>query len=244
MRIIPVLDLLHGQAVHAIKGERAHYQPVKSVLCDSSDPLILARAFRDRLGLREIYVADLDAIQGFNCPSHRDVIAALAHQEKMDVIIDAGISDIDCAQRWMDHGVRKVIIGSETLRDLQTLQAIPCRIRRDSLIFSLDLRSGNILSQCASLAAMTPFEALELLQESGWKEIILLDLGRVGSGTGTDSLLAVRAFERFPNLQFLVGGGIAKPEELMSLRSAGIAGVLVATALHAGTIGAQNISRL
>jgi phosphoribosylformimino-5-aminoimidazole carboxamide ribotide isomerase len=59
-----------------------------------------------------------------------------------------------------------------------------------------------------------------------------------------DSSLAVRASARFPNLQLLVGGGMAKPEDLVSLKSAGIAGVLVATALHAGTIGAQNISRL
>jgi phosphoribosylformimino-5-aminoimidazole carboxamide ribotide isomerase len=243
MRIIPVLDLLRGQAVHAIKGARAHYQPVKSVLCDSSDPLILARAFRDRLGLREIYVADLDAIQSLDTANHREVIAALAHQEEMDVILDAGISDIDCAERWLDHGVRKVIIGSETLRDLRTLQAIPCRIRRDQLTFSLDSRSGSILSQCDSLTTMTPFQALELLQGSGWKEIILLDLSRVGSGSGTDSPLAVRAIRRFPNLQFLVGGGIANPEELLSLESAGIAGVLVATALHAGTIRAQDISR-
>jgi phosphoribosylformimino-5-aminoimidazole carboxamide ribotide isomerase len=244
MRIIPVLDLLRGQAVHAIKGERAQYQPVKSVLCNSSDPLILARAFRDQLGMREIYVADLDAIQGLDTPNHRDVITALAHQEEMDVILDAGVSDIDGAQRWLDHGVRKVIIGSETLRDLQTLRAIPGRIRREQLTFSLDSRSGSILSQCASLAAMNPVEALELLQESGWKEIILLDLSRVGSGSGMDSSLAVRASARFPNLQLLVGGGMAKPEDLVSLKSAGIAGVLVATALHAGTIGAQNISRL
>jgi phosphoribosylformimino-5-aminoimidazole carboxamide ribotide isomerase len=244
MRIIPVLDLLHGQSVHAIKGERAKYQPVKSVLCDSSDPLAIARSFRDGLGLREIYVADLDAIQGLGKNIHRHLIAALAHQEKMDVILDAGISDVSSAEAMLDLGVRKVIIGSETLQDPHALQDFPAKIGHDHLTFSLDSHSGTILSRCASLSTMNALEIMKHLQQFGWKEVILLDLDRVGSSTGTDFSLAARVLAEFPNLQLLVGGGIANLEELVDLKTAGIAGVLLATVLHSGIVGAQNLSCL
>ena len=70
MRLIPVMDLLDGRVVQAIKGEREQYKPVKSVLCDTSEPVDVARAFRDQLGLSEIYIADLDAIMGRG--SHRE----------------------------------------------------------------------------------------------------------------------------------------------------------------------------
>jgi len=236
--------LLDGQAVHAIKGERAHYQPVKSILCDSPDPLAIARAFRDCLGLHEIYVADLNAIQGFGRTIHRDTIAALANSEKMEVILDAGISDVESAQIWINHGVRKVVIGSETLHTLNALQEIPARIGQDRLAFSLDFRAGKILSQCASLAAMPAINALKHLQQSGWREVILLDLSRVGSSQGADRTLAASARKNIPDLQLLVGGGIANPDELNELKSAAIAGVLVATALHAGIIDVLCISRL
>ncbi|HYS00556.1 MAG TPA: HisA/HisF-related TIM barrel protein, partial [Gemmatimonadales bacterium] len=67
MRVIPVLDLRGGQAVLARGGRREAYAPVRSQLVDggaASDPLVLARAYRDVLGCDEWYVADLDALAG------------------------------------------------------------------------------------------------------------------------------------------------------------------------------------
>ena len=67
MRVIGVLDLLAGRAVHARAGLRATYGPVPSVAglpIGPGDALALARAYTDRLGLTELYVADLDAILG------------------------------------------------------------------------------------------------------------------------------------------------------------------------------------
>jgi phosphoribosylformimino-5-aminoimidazole carboxamide ribotide isomerase len=244
MRLIPVIDLLDGQAVHAIRGERAHYRPVKSILCETSDPVALAMAFRDRLGLNEIYIADLNAIQGSDRTGHREVIEALTRRERMDILLDAGISDAEKAREWLNLGVRKVIIGSETLRAGNALHDIPSRIEQDRLVFSLDLRTGKILSQYPDLAIMPPMQALQCLQSSGWHEIILLDLRRVGSGEGADLALIAEARAKCPNLRLVVGGGLSNPQELMELESSGIAGALVATALHQGTITAQHISAL
>src|SRR5881398_3704297 len=64
MRTIPVLDLLGGQVVRGIGGRRHEYRPVVSGLTASSAPLDVARAFAERFGLRELYLADLDAIAG------------------------------------------------------------------------------------------------------------------------------------------------------------------------------------
>src|SRR6185369_156958 len=64
MRIIPVIDLKGGVVVRGVGGRRESYKPVVSQLTDSCDPVAVAQAFRDRFGLEEIYVADLDAIAG------------------------------------------------------------------------------------------------------------------------------------------------------------------------------------
>ena len=244
MRIIPVLDLLDGQAVHAIKGERTHYRPVQSVLCDTPDPLAVAQAFRDRLGLHDIYIADLNAIQGLERHDHRKVILNLAGREKMNIILDAGISDIEGAQKWLNCGMRKVVVGSETLRSRKVLEDMPACIQPDKLMFSLDIRSGKILSQCESLTEMAPIELLKHLRDSGWSEVILLDLSRVGSSIGSDRQLAVEALSTFPDLKFLIGGGIARSSEVYDLKASGISGVLIATALHTGIIDAECVVRL
>src|SRR3990170_7148177 len=61
LKIIPVLDILDGVAVHAVRGRRKEYKHLKSALVASPDPLEVAVAFKN-LGFNELYVADLDAI--------------------------------------------------------------------------------------------------------------------------------------------------------------------------------------
>lgn len=227
-----------------MKGDREHYQPVKSVLCDSPDPLAVAMAFRHRLGLNEVYIADLDAIRDSGATCHREVIAALARRDGMSIILDAGVSDVENVRTCLELGVRKVVIGAETLQTWKALRSIPDQIDRDRLVFSVDMRAGTILSRCPVLAAMPPMEALRHLQFAGWREVILLDLDRVGSGTGVNRGLVAEARTNFPDLALLVGGGIANPKELTDLISLGVAGVLVSTSLHRGTIGKQHLSLL
>ena len=61
LKIIPVIDVLGGVVVHAVRGRRKEYQPLKSGLCESTDPVDVAAALK-ALGFSELYVADLDAI--------------------------------------------------------------------------------------------------------------------------------------------------------------------------------------
>jgi phosphoribosylformimino-5-aminoimidazole carboxamide ribotide isomerase len=244
MLLIPVIDLLDSQVVHAVRGRRSHYKPVKSVLCHVPDPLTVAAAFRDQLGLRAIYVADLNAIQGARLSGHISLIERLAHEEGMEVILDAGAPDIESARAWLDLGVHKAVIGAETLRAYDDLQRIPAGLDPDRLIFSLDMRSGKVLSRCYEIASMPAMELMEQLQSGGWREVILLDLTRVGSNEGTIFPLASEARASFSELNLLVGGGVTGVEELFELKKIGIAGVLLATALHSGAITAQHISAL
>ena len=82
MRVIGVIDLKDGVAVHAVRGERQSYRPVRSGLVEGADPVDVARALRDRLGLRELYVADLDAIAGGE--GHDETLRALAARGRAD----------------------------------------------------------------------------------------------------------------------------------------------------------------
>jgi phosphoribosylformimino-5-aminoimidazole carboxamide ribotide isomerase len=240
MRIIPVMDLQNGLAVHAVKGDRANYKPVTSVLCRSSNPLDLARTFRDSLGAKELYIADLDSIQNNGKICHRKVIDVLSQEENIAIILDAGVSDVADIQLWLKLGIHKIIVGSETLHDWNSIQKITSIIDPARLIFSLDSSNGKILTQCPVLAQMSPLKILEHIQSAGWQEIILLDLRRVGSNQGADHGFLISVRNYFPNLKLLAGGGITGPEELSALASLGTEGVLVATALHNGNIQTEH----
>jgi phosphoribosylformimino-5-aminoimidazole carboxamide ribotide isomerase len=240
MRVIPVIDLKSGAAVHAVRGERERYRPLSSEIIAGSDPIRVARAVRERFGLEELYVADLDAIAGG--PVHEELVAALAAEARMTV--DAGVTEAAAVRRLLGLGAARVVIGTETLADQAALERLRAELPDAPLALSLDLRSGRVLSKDPELARLEAAEALVQLEHCDVREVIVLDLARVGSGEGPDVALMRELHARSPELELLAGGGVRNVGDLRALAEAGAAGALVATALHGGAIGADELRAL
>jgi HisA/HisF family protein len=214
VRVVPVIDLKGGTAVHAVRGERERYRPV-------GDPLSLARRF----GLEELYVADLDAITGVG--NNDAVIRALAREGH--VMVDAGVSEPERAQALLQLGVHRVVVGTETLADADALDRL-----LPEAVLSVDLRDGRTLAPDPRLTGLPAIDAVALLHRPGLREVIVLDLARVGSGAGPDVAAIAEIHAAFPDLELLAGGGVRDAADLRALADAGAAGALVATALHRG----------
>ena len=55
MKVVPVIDILNGVVVHAVRGKRSEYKPLQSSLSNSVDPVEVAKNFK-KLGFSELYV--------------------------------------------------------------------------------------------------------------------------------------------------------------------------------------------
>jgi phosphoribosylformimino-5-aminoimidazole carboxamide ribotide isomerase len=61
MRIVPVIDLMGGQAVHARRGDRASYAPIRSALLTGSAPVDVAAALLGAAAQAQARLADAPA---------------------------------------------------------------------------------------------------------------------------------------------------------------------------------------
>jgi phosphoribosylformimino-5-aminoimidazole carboxamide ribotide isomerase len=226
--------------VHGVRGERQRYRPLRSKIVAGSDPVEVARAVRDALGLDELYVADLDAIAG--APPHREVVAALAREARL--MVDAGVTGVAAVRALLELGAARVVIATETLPNKAALERLRTELPDAPLALSLDLRAGRVVSPDAELSGLGAAEALARLEHAGLREAIVLDLARVGSGAGPDVAQVRELCARFPGLELLAGGGVRDVADLRALAEAGGAGALVATALHGGAIGADELRAL
>ena len=235
MRVIGVIDLKAGLAVHARGGERDAYEPVRSRLVSpeqAGDAAALARAYRERAKVAEIYVADLDAISGAaSTPQSLDGILAAG----LPVMADAGAGTAAAAARVRDLGAARVVVGLETLASFGELGGIIRAIGQRAVVFSLDLRDGRPVTRPGAPFAQD--SALVLAQgaaAAGVRSIIVLDLGRVGrsAGPGLATLQSIR--DALPETELLAGGGVRDAADLADLARVGVAGALVGTALHEG----------
>src|SRR5213076_477865 len=124
LRVIPVLDLRGGQAVLARGGRREAYPPVRSQLVDggaASDPLVLARAYRDLLDCDEWYVADLDALAGGAV--QYALLGALAGLPGR-LLVDAAVATPERARELAAGVAARVVVGLETLTSWDALAAV------------------------------------------------------------------------------------------------------------------------
>ena len=238
MRVVAVIDIRGGRAVHASGGVRDGYMPVGVVagVPVNGDVVGLGRVYADRLGVSELYVADLDAITEGTGSLNAGVLGGLAAMG-MPVMADAGVSTAFDAQSVLEAGASQVIVGLETLTGFDALDAICRAVGGERVICSIDLRDRALLAAPNVVAAVPTVDGVaRRAAAAGVGALIVLDLARVGSARGPDLEALRMAHAGAPHVALFAGGGVRDNADLLALAEAGCDGALVATALHRGLI--------
>lgn len=231
MNVIPVIDLLNGQVVHARHGNRQDYRPITSALCDGSEPMAMVAALQRLYPFTQLYIADLDAIQGVG--QHDAIIAAISQQyPRLQIWLDSGFNSVHAIEQWRTQNVLPVL-GTESLVDMAHYHQL-AEACGQHYVLSLDFKAGLYVGPVELLTA-----------SSDWPEqVICMTLNQVGSNTGAD-------WQQLQQLQALASkqalyaaGGIRGMEDLQRLAGMGIGGALLATALHSSAISGQQLARL
>src|SRR5262249_42181489 len=113
----------------------------------------------------------------------------------------------------------------------------------ERLIFSLDLKDGKPLTYSLAWKTTDPVELAGRAVHYGVRRMIVLDLARVGMGSGTDTEgLCLCLLGMFPELELITGGGVRNVSDLRRLRQVGLSGVILASALHDGRLNAEDLA--
>jgi phosphoribosylformimino-5-aminoimidazole carboxamide ribotide isomerase len=239
LKIMPVIDVLGGVAVHAVRGRRKDYRPLKSVLCESVDPVDVAAAL-EAFGFNELYVADLDAITRGQLNS--SLLKRIIDNTGLELMVDAGVTNLQRAEELLDIGVSKVIIGTETLPNINFVAEAITSLGNEKVVVSLDLMQDKIISGFELGRLAEPITFLRELDARGVSQLIVLDLTKVGSSEGFNHAFLKEVLKN-TRFEVFVGGGVRDVTDLTELKASGVFGVLVATALHSGKISPENLKR-
>ncbi|MEQ1560502.1 MAG: HisA/HisF-related TIM barrel protein [Methyloglobulus sp.] len=228
MQIIPVIDLKNGIVVHAKQGDRDHYAPLKSELCKTPDIFTVVNVYKMAFGFSTIYIADLDAItrQGHNGETLNKILAAFP---EINFWIDSGYPI--CDDRLLRFDNFLPVFGSESFDNHNVAEL--SRFKRD-FILSLDY------SVTGEMGAKKLFSQPELWPSN----VIIMSLPNVGSNLGPDIERLATYRNEHPEHNIIASGGVRNYEDLRALRKLGIEQVLVATALHNGSINPDGIANL
>ena len=248
MRVIGVIDLIDGLAVHAVAGQREGYTPVQAIAGETIEPgdaLALAQAYLDRFKLTELYAADLDAILG---GTSQDALVARLTALGAPLWLDSAVSSREGARHALTLGTAHVVVGLETLPSYDVLRDICDEVGGDRVAFSLDLKNGEPIIAPSHDGAGSiesgepPGEVVARARDAGAGAVIVIDLARVGTGKGLDVELITRVRRATAGLTLVAGGGVRGSQDLTLLAEAGCDGALVATSIHEGRLDVAEIA--
>jgi phosphoribosylformimino-5-aminoimidazole carboxamide ribotide isomerase len=230
--VVPVVDIRNGIAVQARAGDRANYAPLSSPLAATPEPTTALAGLMTLFPFRAVYVADLDAIERGE-PNAAAIAAMAAAAPAAELWLDAGSAGEAAVRAARGWGAGRVVIGSESQAPEDAGLAVRLEADGVPVTLSLDFHGETFAGppQLWSDPALWP------------STLIVMTLARVGTGSGPDleRLLDVKA--RAGERRVYAAGGVRGPADLESLAEAGIAGALVATALHDGRIRGADLAR-
>jgi len=228
VEIIPVIDVMAGQVVQALRGLRHAYQPLKSPLSPDPKPVSVVRGLLQLGNFKTVYVADLDALMGLS-PQTTAIQQLVTTFPHLHFWTDCGLPSMQPGRNFTCEQMVSVI-GSESMTE-KTPEELALGGR--PYILSLDFRDGQLVGPRSILKAVDLWP----------RRIILMNLSRVGSFDGPDCPQAARFVAQYPEHHFVAAGGIRHGQDLDDLDEIGVAAVLVASALHDGAIRRDTLDR-
>jgi phosphoribosylformimino-5-aminoimidazole carboxamide ribotide isomerase len=230
VQVIPVIDLQGGTVVRARFGQRHLYRPLETPLAASSDPVAVVRGFLAVHPFVQLYVADLDAIADRG--SNQSEMRRLRHEFPLvQLWVDNGARDQASVRSVTDQDLGCVVLGSESQTDTSLLRKL---CNQSNVILSLDFRSERFLGPQAILTH----------PEIWPKRVIVMTLARVGSASGPDKDRIATILATKDTCCVYAAGGIRNSVDLLLLKRMGVAGALVASALHSGDLTSVDLATI
>lgn len=228
-RLIFVMDLLDGVVVHAKRGERDKYVPIHrfSSIVTSSDPVRVLEALKPR----EVYIADLNRLM--NTGNNRPIVEDLrARNSDLTIMLDYGVKGMgDLKEAVAADLADKFVLGTET----SSIELLEVASKSSSdIIVSVDLFNNEVLTSDTRMK-IEPLQLIKELNKYPVRDVILLELNRVGTKSGIDFEFLARAVALSEH-NILCGGGVRNCEDVSKMAEIGVKGALVATAVHDGGI--------
>ena len=202
------------------------------------DPAAMARSWVSK-GARRLHLVDLNgAFAGH--PKNEMAIRKILREvgSEVDVQLGGGIRDLDTIERYLDAGLRFVIIGTAAVKNPGFLQDA-CTAFGGHIIVGLDARDGKVATD--GWSKLTRHDVVDLgkkFEDYGVESIIYTDIGRDGMLTGINIDSTVKLAQALTIPVIASGGlsGIADIEALCAVEDEGVEAVICGRAIYSGDL--------
>jgi phosphoribosylformimino-5-aminoimidazole carboxamide ribotide isomerase len=152
--------------------------------------------------------------------------------------LGGGIRDMETIEAYLSLGLSRVIIGTAAQRNPELVREA-CAKFPGRIVVGIDAKNGMVAVQgWAEVTGITAVELARKFEDCGVSAIIYTDISRDGMLQGPN-LEATKALAEAVSIPVIASGGVSTLkdiENLMSIESSGISGVITGKAVYTGAI--------
>lgn len=227
MIILPAIDILNGQPVRLYQGDYEKVLRVGSDICKT------ALQF-EQDGAKWLHMVDLD---GAKCGKRINdkAIADVAEKTGLSIEVGGGIRTIEDVRFYLEHGVKRVILGTAAALDEMLLKEALMQYG-ESIAVGIDARDGVV--KTGGWLHDTGLDAYDFavkMKDLGVKTVIATDIAKDGTMTGPSFDMYER-LEKIEGLDIIASGGVSRMEDVYRLNDMHIYGAIIGRSLYDGGI--------
>ena len=232
MLLIPAIDLKDGHCVRLKQGD------MDQSTTFGEDPAAMARKWVDA-GARRLHLVDLNGAFAGKPKNYAAIQAILKEVgDDIPVQLGGGIRDLDTIEKYIDGGLRYVIIGTAAVKNPGFLKDA-CTAFGGHIIVGLDAKDGKVATD--GWSKLTGHEVADLgkkFQDWGVESIIYTDIGRDGMLSGINIDATVKLAQAL-TIPVIASGGLGSMQDielLCAVESEGVEGVICGRAIYSGDL--------
>lgn len=230
MQVVPGIDLMDGKCccpAHMSFGQdcpRPH------------DAVAVAVTWAEQ-GAPRLFLADLDGAR-MGAPQNFDLVREIISATKIPVDLGGGIRSVKTAERVLEMGVDRLVVGTSAALEDDFARDIFGSIG-EKVILSLASLNGYVAVR--DWQARTDERAEDFakrMRDLGARRLVFTDVSRKGMRGGVN-VTAVGRMARVVSMPVIASGGVSSLDdvrELKALEPVGVEGVVLVTAIYSGTL--------
>ena len=240
MLLIPAIDMKDGQCVRLIQGD------MDQTTVFGDDPAAVARGWVNK-GARRIHLVDLNGAFAGK-PKNEAAIRRILKEvgTEVDVQLAGGIRHLDTNERYLDAGLRYVIIGTAAVKNPGFLQDA-CTAFGGHIIVGLDAKDGKVATD--GWSKLTGHNVVDLgkkFEDYGVESIIYTDIGRDGMLSGINIEATVKLAQAL-TIPVIASGGLSNLDDIRALcavEDEGVEGVICGRSIYSGDLDFEAAQQL
>ena len=227
MYIFPAIDLYDEKAVRLLKGD------YNNMTVYSDNPVEIARDFENQ-GAKFIHIVDLEGAKDGTTPNI-DVVKDIVSNCNLFAEIGGGIRSMETVDKYIDAGVKRVILGTAAVNDEEFLKEC-VKKHGDKIAVGVDIKDGYVaIKGWTEKSTFTCFEFCEKMQKIGVTTLICTDISKDGAMQGTNHELYKELSEKF-SMNITASGGVSSIDDVKRLADLDIYGAIIGKAYYTGAI--------